>query len=69
MEERELERLKEIFVTRRECQNNLDSLENRLSKDMVKLAVIESRLKTISWVLYAVAGGIIAILLEMLFVR
>ena len=69
MEDKELERLKEIFVTRRECQNNLDSIETKISKDMVKLAVIESRLKTISWVLYAVAGGVIAIVVEMILVR
>ena len=66
IEEKDIERLKEIFVTRKECQDTTDAFTNKFSKDLVRLAVIESQLKTISWVLYAVAGGVISILLNSL---
>lgn len=64
IDEKDMERLKEVFVTRKECQETTDAFTNKLSKDLVRLAVIESQLKTISWVLYAVAGGVISILLK-----
>lgn len=66
IEEKDIERLKEIFVTRKECQDTTDTFTNKFSKDLVRLAVIESQLKTITWILYAVAGGIISILLNSL---
>ena len=66
IEEKDIERLKEIFVTRKECQDTTDAFTNKFSKDLVRLAVIESQLKTITWILYCVAGGIISILLNSL---
>ena len=67
IDEKDLERLKEIFVTRKECQQTTDGIENKLSNDLVRLAVIENQLKVITWLLYAVAGGVITMLIKMLF--
>lgn len=67
IEQTDIERLKEIFVTRKECQDNTQGIENRLSKDLVRLAVIENQLKVITWLLYAVSGGIITMLIKMIF--
>ena len=67
IEEKEIERLKEIFVTRKECQQTTDGIETKLSNDLVRLAVIENQLKVITWLLYAVAGGVITMLIKMLF--
>ena len=67
IEEKDIERLKEIFVTRKECQQTTDGIETKLSNDLVRLAVIENQLKVITWLLYAVAGGIITMLIKMLF--
>ena len=67
IEEKDLERLKEIFVTRKECQQTTDVIETKLSNDLVRLAVIENQLKVITWLLYAVAGGVITMLIKMLF--
>ena len=67
IEDNEIERLKEIFVTRQECQNTNNEIEKKLSSDLVRLAVIENQLKIITWLLYAVAGGVIAMLIKMLF--
>lgn len=63
----DIERLKEIFVTRQDCQDINEEIKTKLSSDLVRLAVIENQLKVITWILYAVAGGIITMLVKMLF--
>ena len=67
IDEKDIGRLEEIFVTRKECQKTNDEIEKKLSSDLVRLAVIENQLKIITWLLYAVAGGIITMLVKMLF--
>ena len=63
----DIERLKEIFVTRQDCQDINEEIKTKLSSDLVRLAVVENQLKVITWILYAVAGGIITMLVKMLF--
>ena len=67
MEDKDLDRLKEIFVTRQECQKQTDGFETKLNKDLVRLAVIETQLGQIKWILTAVGGGIITMLVKMFF--
>ena len=67
IDEKDIGRLEEIFVTRKECQKTNDEVEKKLSSDLVRLAVIENQLKIITWLLYAVAGGVITMLIRMLF--
>ena len=67
IEDHDIDRLKEIFVTRQECKNTNDEIEEKLSSDLVRLAVIENQLKVITWLLYAVAGGVITMLIKLLF--
>lgn len=67
IDEKDIDRLEEIFVTRKECQKTNDEIERKLSSDLVRLAVIENQLKIITWLLYAVAGGVITMLIKMLF--
>lgn len=67
IDEKDIARLKEIFVTRQECQQQTDSFENKLNKDLVRLAVIETQLSQIKWILTAVGGGIITMLVKMFF--
>jgi hypothetical protein len=67
IDEKDIERLKEIFVTKDSCQAHTDSIDDRFAKDLVRLAVIEQQLKVITWILYAVAGGVITMLIKMLF--
>ena len=67
IEEKDIDRLREIFVTRKECQATNDAIEAKLSNDLVRLAVIENQLKVITWLLYAVAGGVITMLIKILF--
>lgn len=67
LEDHDIERLKEIFVTRQECQQQTDSFETKLNKDLVRLAVIETQLSQIKWILTAVGGGVITMLVKMFF--
>jgi hypothetical protein len=67
LEDHDIDRLKEIFVTRQECQKSTDNFEAKLNKDLVRLAVIETQLSQIKWILTAVGGGIITMLVKMFF--
>ena len=67
LEDHDIDRLKEIFVTRQECQAQTDSFETKLNKDLVRLAVIETEMKQIKWLITAVAGGVITMLVKMFF--
>ena len=67
IEEKDIDRLKEIFVTRHECKQATDAFDSKLNKDLVRLAVIETRLNQITWLLTAVGGGVITMLIKMFF--
>lgn len=67
IDEKDIARLREIFVTRQECQAQTDSFENKLNKDLVRLAVIETEMKQIKWLTAAVVGGVITMLIKMFF--
>lgn len=67
VEEKDIDRLKEIFITRQECQKTTDAFDNKLNKDLVRLAVIETKLSQITWILTAVGGGVITMLIKMFF--
>lgn len=67
IDEKDIDRLKEIFVSRQECQEINEGIKTKLSSDLVRLAVIENQLKVITWILYAVAGGVVTMLIKMLF--
>lgn len=63
----DIERLKEIFVTKQGCESNLKGVSDKLNKDNIRLAVIENQLKLVIWLLAAIGGGIITMLVKMLF--
>ena len=61
----DIERLKEIFVTRKECDEVQEDIRSKLNKDGSKLAVIETKISMVLWVLAAVGTGVISIVLKM----
>lgn len=65
IEDKDIERLKEIFVTKRECDETNGEINSKLAADMARLAVIESQLKTITWLLTAIGGGVITTLVKL----
>ena len=67
IEEKDIDRLKEIFVTRHECQQATDAFDSKLNIDLVRLAVIETEMKQIKWLTAAVVGGVITMLFKMFF--
>ena len=67
LEEKDIERLREIFVTRQECQKQTDNFDAKLNKDLVRLAVIETKLSQITWILSTVAAGVVTMLVKMFF--
>lgn len=62
IEEQDIERLKEIFVTRRECDNSMDEVNKKLANDSTELALIKQQLNTISWVAKTTLASVIGLL-------
>lgn len=68
----DIERLKEIFVTRQECDTITDDINKKLSNDSTELALIKQKLDTITWVskttlaavIVAIVGAIMALILR-----
>lgn len=67
LEQEDIDRLKEIFVTKEKCVTHSEEIESKLGKDLVRIAVIETKLNHISWLMTAVCGGIITMLIKMFF--
>ena len=63
----DIERLKEIFVTRKECDDTMDDVNSKLSNDMKELAVINTKLSLILWFLGAVGAAVITVLVKLFF--
>lgn len=62
IEHEDIERLKEIFITRQECTTQMDSVTDRLSKGNERFAKIETQLSLITKLLYGIGSGIIALI-------
>ncbi len=59
IEEKDIERLKEIFVTRMECNSAMDDVNAKLANDATELALIKQTLDTIKWVTKTTLGAVI----------
>lgn len=72
IDEKDIERLKEIFVTKEKCDDRSDSVEKRLSSGDTKFALIEQQLTTIGWVskttlaavIVAIVGALLSLILK-----
>lgn len=68
----DIERLKEIFVTRQECDNAMTEVDKKLSEDRTDIALIKQMLGTITWVskttlaavIVAIVGAVMALILK-----
>ena len=58
----DIERLKEIFVTRIECNTTTDKIDKRLANDSTELALIKAKLDQIGWVSKTTLGAVIVAL-------
>lgn len=67
IDEQDISRLKEIFITRQECENSMRTIEGKVNDENVRLAVIEHQLKNITWLIMTVGAGVIGILIKIFF--
>ena len=72
LEPADIERLKEIFVTRQECTDTNEEINRKLANDSTELALIKQQLATIAWVskttlgavLVAIVGAVLSLILK-----
>lgn len=65
----DLERLREIFVTRQECDSTVDEINKKLANDMTEFAVIKTKLNAILWGIGVIGSAVIGVLIKMIFER
>ena len=58
----DIDRLKEIFVTRQECDDKTEDINKKLANDSKELALIKQSLDTISWVSKTTLGAVIVVI-------
>ena len=63
IEREDIAQLNEVFVTRQECNLQMDGISSKLADDKARLAVIESQLALITKLLYAIGTGILALII------
>lgn len=67
-----LERVTDVCVTRRECDDKTDEINKKLANDSTELALIKQKLDTISWiskttlaaVIVAIVGALLSLILK-----
>ncbi len=72
LEREDIDRLKEIFVTRQECDSSMDDVNKKLANDSTELALIKQKLDTITWVskttlaavIVAIVGAVMSLILK-----
>jgi hypothetical protein len=62
-----MDQMELVLVTRKSCDSERDKIDGRLNQGEVHFAKIDEKLKTITWILTAVGGGIITMLIKMFF--
>lgn len=67
IEREDIDRLKEIFMTREECARDMGAMDDRVNGLSIDLAVIKTQLKTIQWILTTVGAGVIAMVIKIFF--
>ena len=65
IEDHDIDRLKEIFVTRVECSTDMKTMDEKISQESVRLAVIEHQLKNITWILMTIGAGVLTTLIKL----
>lgn len=60
IDKEDIDRLKEIFVTRQECDNAMDDVNKKLASDSTELALIKQQLAVIAWFSKTTFGVVVA---------
>lgn len=67
VEKNDIDRLKEIFVTKSECDRSMSDVNKKLAEDSTELAVVKTQLKMIIWLLAAIGSGVLTTLIKLFF--
>lgn len=59
----DINQLKEIFITKSECNDQMGGIDAKLSNDNMRLAVIENQLKLILKILAFIGSGVGALII------
>lgn len=62
LERDDIDRLKDIFVMRQECDDAMSEVDKKLANDNKELALIKQSLGTISWVSKTTLAAVIAVI-------
>jgi hypothetical protein len=65
----DIDRLKEIFVTRQECDTSMDEVNKKLANDATEFAIIKTKLNAILWGVSVIGAAVIGVLVKMVFER
>ena len=65
----DIDRLKEIFMTRQECDSSMDEVNKKLANDATEFAIIKTKLNAILWGISVIGAAVIGVLVKMLFER
>lgn len=59
--------LDDVYVSKKDCDNDMQEVEKKLSNDSKELAVINTKLSLVLWLLGAVGAATITVLIKLLF--
>lgn len=62
IEDHDIDRLREIFVTRQECNTITDEIQKDNVKNSTALAVIQQKVETITWIDKTTLAAVIAVI-------
>lgn len=69
LDREDIDRLKEIFVTRQECDVSMDEVNKKLANDATEFAIIKTKLNAILWGVSVIGAAVIGVLVKMIFER
>lgn len=64
LDDKDMERLNEIFVRKDECHDYSKSVSEKFSRDNTRLAVIEQQQKFNNWLSITIAAGVVALVIK-----
>lgn len=59
--------LDDVYVSKDDCDRDMQEVEKKLSNDSKELAVINTKLSLVLWLLGAVGAAVITVLIKLLF--
>ena len=65
LDDKDMDRLREVFVTRQECNADMKGVEDKIAPLRERLIVIEQQQKINNWLTALIAGGVVTALIKL----